>query len=83
MWEARRLTTIWASTACYRDSFTFLYDVLTHYIQGVGRTTDGAVETSGRRKHGIISIEYKRNMNVKLNREFWGPVQALSYVSNP
>jgi hypothetical protein len=22
MWEPRRLTTIWASTACYRDSFT-------------------------------------------------------------
>jgi hypothetical protein len=22
MWEARRLTTLWASTACYRDSFT-------------------------------------------------------------
>jgi hypothetical protein len=23
MWEFRRLTTVWASTACYRDSFTF------------------------------------------------------------
>jgi hypothetical protein len=23
MWESRRLTTVWASTACYRDSFTF------------------------------------------------------------
>jgi hypothetical protein len=23
MWEFRRLTTLWASTACYRDSFTF------------------------------------------------------------
>jgi hypothetical protein len=22
MWEPRRLTTLWASTACYRDSFT-------------------------------------------------------------
>jgi hypothetical protein len=27
MWEPRRLTTIWASTACYRHGFTFL-----HYI---------------------------------------------------
>jgi hypothetical protein len=29
MWESRRLTTIWASTACYRDSFTinFLRDI--------------------------------------------------------
>jgi hypothetical protein len=23
MWESRRLTTLWASTVCYRDSFTF------------------------------------------------------------
>jgi hypothetical protein len=23
MWEPRRLTTLWVSTACYRDSFTF------------------------------------------------------------
>jgi hypothetical protein len=23
MWEPRRLTTLWASTACYRDGFTF------------------------------------------------------------
>jgi hypothetical protein len=30
MWEPRRLTTLWASTACYRDSVTsflpFYYD---------------------------------------------------------
>jgi hypothetical protein len=25
MWEPRRLTTLWASTACHRDSFTFLW----------------------------------------------------------
>jgi hypothetical protein len=24
MWESRRLTFLWASTACYKDSFTFL-----------------------------------------------------------
>jgi hypothetical protein len=23
MWEPRRLTTLWAAMACYRDSFTF------------------------------------------------------------
>jgi hypothetical protein len=23
MWEPQRLTTLWASTACYRDSFNF------------------------------------------------------------
>jgi hypothetical protein len=25
MWEPRRLPTLWAFTACYRDSFTFLF----------------------------------------------------------
>jgi hypothetical protein len=25
MWEPRRLTTLWASTACYRDNFTLPY----------------------------------------------------------
>jgi hypothetical protein len=25
MWEPRRLTTLWAFTACYRDSFTFTF----------------------------------------------------------
>jgi hypothetical protein len=25
MWEPRCLTTLWASTACYRDSFTFYH----------------------------------------------------------
>jgi hypothetical protein len=27
MWEPRRLTTLWAFTACYRDSFTFHYRI--------------------------------------------------------
>jgi hypothetical protein len=31
MWDPQRLTTLWASTACYRDSFTFftlkIYDL--------------------------------------------------------
>jgi hypothetical protein len=27
IWEPRRLTTLWASTACYRDSVTFILDV--------------------------------------------------------
>jgi hypothetical protein len=32
MWEPRRLTTLWSSTACYGDSFTFFY--LTRYYWG-------------------------------------------------
>jgi hypothetical protein len=29
MWERRRLTTLWASTACYRDSFTITFKINT------------------------------------------------------
>jgi hypothetical protein len=28
MWEPRRLTALWAFTACYRDSFTFFCSTL-------------------------------------------------------
>jgi hypothetical protein len=28
MWEPQHLTTQWASTACYRDTFTFLFDTI-------------------------------------------------------
>jgi hypothetical protein len=31
MWEPRRLTTLWASTACYWDSFTFLFFMYVFY----------------------------------------------------
>jgi hypothetical protein len=31
MWEPRRLTTLWASTVCYRDSFTFLTSLYKNY----------------------------------------------------
>jgi hypothetical protein len=34
MWEPRRLTTLWAFTACYRDSFTFFFYLYMHtYIR--------------------------------------------------
>jgi hypothetical protein len=39
IWEPRRLTTLWASSACYRDNFTFLhvglYCAMTVYIYRV------------------------------------------------
>jgi hypothetical protein len=28
MWEPRRLTTLWGSTACYRDIFIFLHFII-------------------------------------------------------
>jgi hypothetical protein len=51
MWEPRRLTTLWATTACYRDSFTLLTasahgkeengsDATTHWSELVGWSND-------------------------------------------
>jgi hypothetical protein len=31
MWEPRRLTTIWALTACYRDSFTLAFIIQVYW----------------------------------------------------
>jgi hypothetical protein len=39
MWEPRRLTTPWASTACYRDRFTFF--IINCYKRGVSLRTCG------------------------------------------
>jgi hypothetical protein len=33
MWESRGLTTVWVSTACYRDSFTFFICLLPRNIR--------------------------------------------------
>jgi hypothetical protein len=32
MWEPRRLTSLWAPTACYRNSFTFFIAIIV-YVQ--------------------------------------------------
>jgi hypothetical protein len=34
MWRRRRLTTLWALTACYKNSFTFYPSYYTHYMSG-------------------------------------------------
>jgi hypothetical protein len=39
MWEPQHLTTLWASTACYRDSFTFTHFLLYQGYIAVRRTT--------------------------------------------
>jgi hypothetical protein len=33
MWQPRSLTTLWASTACYRDSFTFFFFAYVKSVQ--------------------------------------------------
>jgi hypothetical protein len=72
--------------ACYRDSFTFLYDLLIHLFKTLlhawsGKDhADGAVEANNRRRNGIIRTQKKRKMKMKLNLGFGGPVPALSYL---
>jgi hypothetical protein len=46
MWEPRRLTTLWAFTACYRDSFTFY---LSPKIRSVNLTADKLIGWQGHR----------------------------------
>jgi hypothetical protein len=36
MWEPRRLTTLWAFTACYRDSFTFIVILIFEELSRLG-----------------------------------------------
>jgi hypothetical protein len=38
MWKPRHLTALWASTACYRDSFTFSYLVTIYVIVLIPRS---------------------------------------------
>jgi hypothetical protein len=35
MWEPRRLTTLWAFTACYNDSFTFFNKIHIPVLNGL------------------------------------------------
>jgi hypothetical protein len=37
MWEPRRLTTLWASTASYRDRFTFTFYVPDYFLKTILR----------------------------------------------
>jgi hypothetical protein len=41
MWEPRRLTNLRDSTACYRDSFTFLFSLLCKLLTSIHRFSRG------------------------------------------
>jgi hypothetical protein len=63
MWEPRRLTTLWASTACYRDSFTvFLI------------TTDYRLEDCGL----ILNKDRRIFFSPERLDRLWGPPNLLS-----
>jgi hypothetical protein len=41
LWEPRRFTTLWACTACYRDSFTFYVLMHTNLVYKTENTAVG------------------------------------------
>jgi hypothetical protein len=64
MWEPRRLTTLWAFIACYRDSFAFFaYTVWTEKV-GVDMYEDDSKSS----RNVAISLYYVNTMIYKLNR---------------
>jgi hypothetical protein len=48
MWEPRRLTTLWASTECYRDSFTFLFTP--DYRKNIKRISNQGIRSADARR---------------------------------
>jgi hypothetical protein len=65
MWEPRRLTTLWASTAWHRDSFTFL-------PYKVGRFRDKCI--------GLYSVIFSARTPAILNNVFRGfPQSSIKY----
>jgi hypothetical protein len=56
MWEPRRLTTLWASKACYRDKFTFLpfwvwYTIHGNFALSILRLRCAVARSSSARRH--------------------------------
>jgi hypothetical protein len=53
MWEPKRLTTLWAFMACYRDSFTFSYMRLAFWAAA------SVNEVESTRKRELVGMKLK------------------------
>jgi hypothetical protein len=75
MWDPQRLTTLWASTVCYGDSFTFFYLLLILQISWIRNTcilySACAVPTMW--KPCVISLSPR----MTLRRRFIGMCQSV------
>jgi hypothetical protein len=59
MWERRPLTNLWAFTACYRDSFTFIYRSESHLSADdteSGNIMDGSLSQMFKKSMVIVSL---------------------------
>jgi hypothetical protein len=77
MWDPRRLTTLWASTACYRDSFTLPYLTLHRITTVFSRLFKCRVITCvncliNRHKHNTTNSHHQQTADVNsLNTAFY------------
>jgi hypothetical protein len=53
MWQPRRLTTLWASTACYRDNFIFDYFILVYNATALWTVRVNEVHTHASANGGV------------------------------
>jgi hypothetical protein len=76
MWEPRRLTTLWASTTCFRDSFTYIYRIQYRNYETMDKSNDIFVSPCNelapkimkghiRKKHRFINNSANLLLNVK------------------
>jgi hypothetical protein len=83
MWEPRRLTILWASTAFYKDSFTFFYynfDLKSLYFEYISRIEDNRlpkVLLSYNRKGTQVQICSKQNGSINSTKK--GTGQTLGW----
>jgi hypothetical protein len=97
MWEPRRLTTLYASTACYRDIFTFIiiiwnnlgkcFDFIGH---GQARTTIilakfqslFAFEVLASKLVGLVSYLNVKSLRVKLQNLYKITTKSIEIIIN-
>jgi hypothetical protein len=64
MWDPRRLTNLWASTACYRDSFTFALHKFIYQKTELMITTAMRTSTPINHKHPLIICNSKHRVKL-------------------
>jgi hypothetical protein len=72
MWESRRLTTLWSSTACYRDSFVMGCLAGWRASKTKGRDGTGPRHSSG----GYLPASHRGGPGSSLGQSMWSGGQS-------
>jgi hypothetical protein len=75
MWEPRSFTTLWVSTACYRDSFTLFYHFANKATR-LGRFRKLFLRVNRNLKHRIV-VEIMVFRKSMLIPRFWSMISAI------